>query len=158
MENKKQISLLSALLIALATLGIGFWFGTEYKSSQNEEVLSKLSVIEEKTRDTKRLNDIKTTQIALELYYMDNGKYPIVTSPGVILGIDNYSCLDYTKGLFTDKCVNENSTQIYQDPGDHKYLYISENGSTYNIIFELENSVDNYSNKVLATPNGLENK
>lgn len=39
-------------------------------------VLTSLNTAREKARDAKRLADIRTIQNAMELYYLDNGRYP----------------------------------------------------------------------------------
>jgi len=41
-------------------------------------IMASLSSARAKSRDAKRLADLKQLQTALELYYADNGKYPIV--------------------------------------------------------------------------------
>lgn len=54
-------------------------------------LLSTLAVValntaRAKSRDSKRVADIKQMQTALELYFTDAGTYPVVAAAGVVLG------------------------------------------------------------------------
>ena len=75
MKNKKGFTLIE-LLVVIAIIGL----------------LATLSVValnnaRQKSRDAKRVSDIKQIQTALELYFVDNNGYPTEAVPGVVLGV-----------------------------------------------------------------------
>jgi len=88
MKNKKCFTLIE-LLVVVAIMGL----------------LAALAVIALNTararaRDARRVSDIKQIQTALELYYMDNYKYPPDLAPTSIEGL----CLSSTSG-FANPCA-----------------------------------------------------
>lgn len=62
--NKKGFTLIE-LLVVIAIIGI-----------LSSIVIVSLSASRAKARDAKRISDIRTIQLALALYYTDNGMYP----------------------------------------------------------------------------------
>jgi len=107
------------------------------------------------SRDTQRLADLKRIQTALELYYVDNGFYPL--SYGVaVLGDSTHKCLDTSQWSGGTSC---NSPYTYMnpvpsDPGNGNYIYIQWD-NTYVIISTLEGTIDYFSGNVYATPMGV---
>jgi len=66
MINKRKGFTLIELLVVIAIIGL-----------LSSVILASLSSARMKARDAKRLSDMRQVMIALELYYSDNGKYPI---------------------------------------------------------------------------------
>lgn len=142
MKNKKGFTLIE-LLVVIAIIGL----------------LSTLAVValgsaREKSRDARRLSDIKQIQTALELFYTDNNSYPTSTSP-VELGSANYACLN-AAGFGTAPCADAYMGLVPEDPGNTgTYQYQSADGSTYTLTTALEGEVSGLSGSVVATPSGL---
>lgn len=65
MHRNKGFTLIE-LLVVIAIIGI-----------LSSVVLASLNSAREKSRDAKRVSDIKQVQLALELYYDANGQYPV---------------------------------------------------------------------------------
>ncbi len=63
--NKTKGFTLIELLVVIAIIGI-----------LSSVVLASLNTAREKSRDAKRVSDIKQIQLALELYFDSNGEYP----------------------------------------------------------------------------------
>ena len=78
MNTKKSGFTLIELLVVIAIIGI-----------LSSVVLASLNSAREKSRDARRVSDIKQVQLALELYFDDNGGYPIAAS---------YAALDLSTG------------------------------------------------------------
>lgn len=79
-----------------------------------------------KARDARRQQDLAAIKSALEVYYIENGKYPADQS-GVLP-------TDQTDPDFTPKYLEK----IPKDPADKDYKYESTN-TTYQIAATLEN-------------------
>lgn len=100
-----------------------------------------------RARDSKRLSDIKQIQTALELYYADQGVYP-VEATAITLGED-------ATDILTDDGFEDNDsatgTSVYMGnvpanfaaPVTDGYDYVSADGTTYTISFELESNNNN---------------
>ncbi|PJE76265.1 hypothetical protein COV04_00060 [Candidatus Uhrbacteria bacterium CG10_big_fil_rev_8_21_14_0_10_48_11] len=123
-------------------------------------LLSTLAVValnnaRTKSRDAKRVSDIKQIQTALELYYADQAAYPKATA-AVTLGDSGTSCLS-TSG-FAATCSG--TTYMGQVPNDSNatgYNYLSANGTTYDIFFTLEGQTGSLvSGAHTATANGIQ--
>ncbi len=69
MINKKKGFTLIELLVVIAIIGI-----------LSSVVLASLNTARQKSRDAKRVADIKQVQVALELYFDDNRAYPATTA------------------------------------------------------------------------------
>ncbi len=68
-RNAKRGFTLIELLVVIAIIGI-----------LSSVVLASLNSARQKSRDARRLSDVKQMQLALELYYDANGSYPAASS------------------------------------------------------------------------------
>lgn len=140
--NKKGFTLIE-LLVVIAIIGL----------------LSTLSVValgsaRAKSRDSKRLSDIKQVQTALELFYTDQGNYPAGTD--IVLGTD-VTCLD-ASGFGTD-CTDAYMGLVPKDPqnsGSYFYFYNAlEDRLSYTITAQLEKEINGIADTITATPSGI---
>lgn len=69
-KNSARGFTLIELLVVIAIIGI-----------LSSVVLASLNDARQKSRDAKRIADIKQLQLALELFYDSNGSYPSTTAP-----------------------------------------------------------------------------
>ena len=115
-------------------------------------LLSTLAVIalnnaRQKSRDAKRVSDIKQLQSALELYYNDANGYPPEAANGEIEG----DCLSYdvdAGGGFETTCQDNGNTFMNivptnTGPGGMVYIYEVEDAAgvvnrSYSLTYELE--------------------
>ncbi len=140
--NRKGFTLIE-LLVVIAIIGL----------------LSTLAVValgsaREKSRDARRLSDIKQIQTALELFYTDNNSYPTSTV-AIDLGTAQYACLNQS-GFGAAGCTDAYMGLVPEDPGNNTtYEYLSADGSAYSITSELEGEVSGLSGTIVATPSGL---
>lgn len=127
MKKAKGFTLIE-LLVVIAIIGL----------------LSTLAVValnnaRQKSRDAKRVSDIKQISTALELYFADNNGYPVAAT-AVTLGDADHDCLD--DGGFVAACATAptymGTVPSNPPPGGAAYSYTSANGSTYSIGFTLE--------------------
>ncbi len=128
--GKKGFTLIE-LLVVIAIIGL----------------LSTLAVVSlnnarEKSRDAKRVSDIRQIQTGLELYYADQNGYPVAAA-AITLGATATKALSQAAGGFT--ALTGTSGTIYignvpanPTPGGDHYLYTSATGTTYSITFTLE--------------------
>lgn len=98
-----------------------------------------------KSRDARRLFEIKQTQFALESFYVEQNAYPVVPVPGIVLGTGNQKAL-CSNGGFKTVCVSGDTPyaptlSIPPKPADGKctdnqnqYVYQSD-GESYKINF-----------------------
>ncbi len=143
--NKKGFTLIE-LLVVIAIIGL----------------LSTLAVValgsaRSKARDSKRLSDIKQVQTALELYYTDQGSYPVDTITA--LGAGEAVCLDATG--FAATCTDAYMGLVPADPqydsdvdDSPAYTYTSD-GTTYEITAALEGNINGIEGTITATPSGI---
>ena len=111
-------------------------------------LLSTLSVValnsaRVKSRDARRLSDIKQIRTALEMYFDNNQTYPTVVSSST-LGGSNYACLTSSGWTTTVGCTGtvymQNVPDDPQGVGTSIYKYtVGGTGSTYTINYVLEN-------------------
>ncbi|OJI07840.1 hypothetical protein BK004_00115 [bacterium CG10_46_32] len=108
-------------------------------------VLSTLAVValnnaREKSRDAKRVSDIKQIQTALELYFTDKNTYPAGTD--LVLGDATAEAL--SGGGFTATAGVSETTYMGKvptnpTPGGVDYAYTqTSSGVSYEIVFSLE--------------------
>lgn len=126
-------------------------------------LLSTLAVValnnaRQKSRDAKRVADIKQVQTALELYFTDQNAYP-VASPAVVLGDATHTCLSSTNGFAAACAGTTYMGQVPENPspGGAVYSYLSADGSTYSIAFTLEGQTGNLATGAhTASPTGIQ--
>jgi type II secretion system protein G len=127
MKKAKGFTLIE-LLVVIAIIGL----------------LSTLAVValnnaRQKSRDAKRVSDVKQISTALELYYADNNGYPTAAT-GTILGGASTLCFD--EDGFVAACDVGGTTYMglvpnNPTPGGTSYTYTSD-GTTYTVDFTLE--------------------
>ncbi len=144
MKNNKGFTLIE-LLVVIAIIGL----------------LSTLAVValgsaRQKSRDAKRLSDIKQIQTALELYYTDQNQYPVQTA-AITIGDGTAVCLDNSAGGFVAAgCANAYMGLVPGDPSNGgSYTYVSADGTTYTITANLEGALNGLQGTITATPSGL---
>ncbi|HOC96292.1 MAG TPA: prepilin-type N-terminal cleavage/methylation domain-containing protein [bacterium] len=130
-NNKKGFTLIE-LLVVIAIIGI----------------LSTLSIMSlnsarKKSRDEKRVEDMKQLQRSLELYFNDNSKYPVVTAP---LTLGTGQALVLCDAGFVASVADCPQNKVYMSlvpsnptPGGSDYIYaVDTQGMTYSISYTLE--------------------
>ena len=148
MKKAKGFTLIE-LLVVIAIIGL----------------LSTLAVValnnaRQKSRDAKRVSDVKQVSTALELYFADNNGYP-TASTAITLGDTSHACLD--KGGFVATCSTATAPtymgQVPSNTGPNgtAYTYTSSDGSTYSITFTLEGITGGLAIGLhTATPSGIQ--
>lgn len=130
-------------------------------------LLSTISVValngaRKKSRDSKRVGDVKQMQTALELYFNDRSAYPTATS-AVTLGTGSYGKLCY-EGFIAGTATCSGTTYMGMVPtnptpiatGFANYTYLSADGSTYTLTFGLEDAVGGLTaGYQYGTPSGI---
>ncbi|MFA5954854.1 MAG: prepilin-type N-terminal cleavage/methylation domain-containing protein [Patescibacteria group bacterium] len=122
-------------------------------------LLSTLAVValnnaRQKSRDAKRVSDVKQVQTALELYFADQQAYPAGTT--LQLGSADAKCL--STGGFAATCSGT-TTYMGQVPSDADpyYVYASDGTDTYSITFTLEGQTGSLAvGAHTATQNGIQ--
>lgn len=126
------------LLVVVAIIGI-----------LSSVVLSSLNTARSKARDARRLQDIKQIQVALNLYYLDNFKYPVATgavapNSGWANSSDNSwnnlatALAPYIKELPKDPSQSSDPA-IWASSGQ-AYSYVSCSGISYMLVYRIENA------------------
>jgi len=142
-------------------------------------LLSTLAVValnnaREKSRDAKRVSDVKQIQTALELYFADVNKYPLTASGPINLGKTGALTLSSggTNGFNDTPSGTTYMTKVPQNPqpsltGYTEYTYESKESDNstdctsgsckgYRIIFGLEGGAGEFTTGVHnATPSGM---
>jgi len=125
MSNKKAFTLVE-LLVVIAIIGL----------------IATLSVIvlgnaRSKSRDAKRVSDIKQIQTALELFFNDEGRYPTAEewNTGSLYATGTFGTTTYMQSIPNDP--NTKTAYVYSS---------SDDGSKYSLPFSLENSAGSYDN------------
>ncbi|MFH1112200.1 MAG: type II secretion system protein [Patescibacteria group bacterium] len=147
MIKRKGFTLIE-LLVVIAIIGI----------------LSTLAVValnnaRQKSRDAKRVSDIKQIQTALELYFGDQQAYP--DGAGITLGVagGNYDCLNNT-GFAATGCtgtVYMGAVPENQGPGGSAYVFtVGSPASSYTLTYSLEGTTGGLASGAhTATQSGL---
>lgn len=156
MTQRKGFTLIE-LLVVIAIIGL----------------LSTLAVValnnaRAKSRDAKRVSDIKQIQTALELRFVDENGYPSQAT-AITLGPPNYNCL--TSAGFVASCgtdtVYMGQVPANPTPGGTSYQYCSTTRAapttcaasteSYMITFSLEGPTGGLGQGAhTATPNGIQ--
>lgn len=148
MKKAKGFTLIE-LLVVIAIIGL----------------LSTLAVValnnaRQKSRDAKRVSDVKQTSTALELYFADNNQYPTAATE-ITLGDATHKCFD--EDGFVTTCDVGGTTYMGvvpsapTPPAGDKYGYISADGNSYAIFFELEGTTGGLAaGPHTATPSGIQ--
>lgn len=112
-------------------------------------LLSTLAIValnsaRQKSRDAKRISDIKQVQTALELYHADHAAYP-TQDPLVVMGSGGAGAMLDAAGLHAAAAASQPvyMGQIPSDPQNtaplqYTYLCTGPTCQTYNLRFELE--------------------
>jgi len=130
-------------------------------------LLSTLAVValnsaREKSRDAKRVADIKQIQTALELYFTDQNAYPVAAT-ALTLGGTSAVCLGTNGFQAAGACTG--TTYMGQVPSNPTpagtttpYAYVSTSGSgTYSIGFGLEGLTGSLvAGAHVASPTGIQ--
>ncbi len=124
-------------------------------------ILSTLSVVSlnsarAKSRDARRLSDIKQIRTALDMYYDASSTYPTTSCTSTPLGTGNCACLT-SVGWTNTSTTNCTGTIFMQkvpsDPlSSGTYVYTSS-GQSYEIVYKLEANSGNST----ATPSSMGN-
>lgn len=145
MKKQQKGFTLIELLVVIAIIGL----------------LSTLAVValnnaRQKSRDAKRVSDIKQVQTALELYYNDANGYP--PSAGVVQG----GTITYDPGTPLD--TNDDTVYMAlvpkapEPPSGDLYTYTSIDTSTYQLTYTLEGTTGGIApGPHTATPAGIVN-
>lgn len=158
-ENKKGFTLIE-LLVVIAIIGL-----------LSTVAVVALNTARSKSRDAKRVADIKQIQTALELYSGDEAGYPYdgtAGAGGLVLGAASSDCLDGAG--FAATCADAPTYMglVPEDPGTTAYTYTSlaadgvavcDTGpcAAYNIAFTLESGTGGLAaGGHNATPAGLQ--
>lgn len=138
MNIKSKGFTLIELLVVIAIIGI-----------LSSVVLASLNTARAKARDAKRLADIGQIEVALEMYYNDNGNYPSIvhglgfdtTCGGLIVG-----CGHCQRWCTLETALAPYISKLPRDPlgttqADYYYAYSSNtNDQMYGLMTVLENS------------------
>ncbi len=154
--NKKGFTLIE-LLVVIGIIGL-----------LSTLAIVSLNTTRAKARDTKRISDVKELQTALEVYFSDNGKYP-VHAAAVTLGSAGFTALCGSAN-FAGSCVGNPYAAVVplaptpadgttcQTGTNNDYRYISANGSTYSLTFCLGGAIGQVTGNTLhtASPVGIQ--
>lgn len=151
MKNRKGFTLIE-LLVVIAIIGL----------------LATLAVValnsaRQKSRDAKRVADIKQVQTALELSFVETNGYPTAAT-GTVLGSGNQVVLCDNASTATWQANSTGCTTVFMSlvptnptPGGADYTYTSADGSTYSITFTLEGTTGGLSSGAhTASPGGIQ--
>jgi len=107
-----------------------------------------------RSRDSKRVADIKQMQTALELYYSDASGYPATTGPTLGVGV---VCLGTAGFATTSGCPGAYMGLIPSNPSPNGDPYVyTGSASSYTITFKLESGTGGLGvGTHTADPSGL---
>jgi prepilin-type N-terminal cleavage/methylation domain-containing protein len=128
-SNKKRGFTVMELLVSLAIIAMLFTI-----------TMALVGPVKEKSRDSRRMSDVREINKALVLYADNNSKFPIATTAVTITGNDAVSTILESAGVISE---------VPTDPTHptNSYTYLSDSsGNTFIISFCLEtDTIPNYS-------------
>ncbi|MBU1033398.1 type II secretion system GspH family protein [Patescibacteria group bacterium] len=130
--SQKAFTLLE-LLVVMAILALLVGLG-----------LRTFGSVQQKSRDSKRKEDLQSISKTLELYYNDFKHYPYA-SGGKILGCGENSTEACEWGDVWQNTSNQTlyMSKMPRDPGGNQYFYLADAGGTsYRLFSYLENTED----------------
>lgn len=139
LRNKNKGFTLIELLVVIAIIGL-----------LASVVLLALNSARAKSRDAKRLADVRQLATALELYYNDNNAYPTQAAAGVVITggtplnglVPNYvGALPTSPAPAEANCTGTGTSQTL----NNSYVYLSANGATYALSFCLGATTGGYA-------------
>ena len=150
-NNQKGFTLIE-LLVVIAIIGL----------------LSTLAVVSlnnarTKSRDARRVADVKQIQTAMELYFTDISAYPAVTAANACggthgAGIIEGCCLSATNGFLAACAGNVYMGQVPTTPmpGGTPYTYTPDGTTSYGLTYTLEQGTGGIPVGLrTATPSGI---
>ncbi len=134
-KNKNGFTLVE-LLVVIAIIGI-----------LTIIVTASFASAQKKARDIKRKAELNALTKALQMYYDDNGKFPLATDKfttfnktiNEMIGDTNMSTKDFSSNNYTYMKVVPFETKSGQPP--FRYV-VSASGKSYNLFAKLENTND----------------
>ncbi len=138
LRNKNKGFTLIELLVVIAIIGL-----------LASVVLLALNSARAKSRDAKRLADVRQLATALELYYNDNNAYPtqaaaaVITQGGTTLNVlvPNYvGALPTSPAPAEANCTGTGTSQTL----NNSYVYLSADGRSYTLSFCLGGTTGGY--------------
>ena len=154
-RNHKKGFTLIELLVVVAIMGM----------------LAALAIVglnnaRKKARDTRRISDIKQIQTALELYFLDNAKYPTVDNEGDFISgkcLSSISDFKPTCSGTTYMAIVPNNPDPYGDGScgedeytDYFYARKTDTPTTYTIRYCIGNAIGEITaGPHYATPAGI---
>ncbi|MEA3272222.1 MAG: prepilin-type N-terminal cleavage/methylation domain-containing protein [Patescibacteria group bacterium] len=151
MTKRKGFTLIE-LLVVIAIIGL----------------LATLAVValnsaRQKSRDAKRVADIKQVQTALELGFVETNGYPTAAT-AVVLGAGSQVVLCDNTGSATWQANTTGCATVFMTlvpvnptPGGADYSYTSADGSTYSLTFTLEGATGGLvAGDHTASPGGIQ--
>ena len=99
-------------------------------------VMMSLSNARARSRDARRVSDIKSLSAALALFQVvSGGNYPVQAEEGAIIGVDNLSVQLRTNGLITGSIIDP----VNDSASGYQYFYQSSaDNKSYTIRYCLE--------------------
>lgn len=114
-------------------------------------VLASLNSARQKARDARRVADIKSIQLALELFFDTCKGYPIQATGAVLPTTATYTGCGSTVASFLSSVPAAPTP-----PTGNVYTYTSADGSTYSIAFTLEAATGSLTSGAhTASPAGI---
>lgn len=151
MKKRKGFTLIE-LLVVIAIIGL----------------LATLAVValnsaRQKSRDAKRVADVKQVQTALELGFVETNSYPVAAT-AVVLGSGNQLVLCDNAGSAVWQANSTGCSTVFMSlvpdnptPGGADYSYTSADGSTYSLTFTLEGTTGGLdAGAHTASPGGIQ--
>ena len=153
MRNKKQTGFtLIELLVVIAIIGL-----------LASVVLLSLNSARAKSRDAKRLADMRQMASALELFFNDNGGYPIVQTGSPYLAPTYIGLIPSAPTPADGPCTTGNNAYTYAPSGTSFLATYAQGGGslslypTYTYLFCLGNTTGGYGSSVhTLSPSGIQ--